>query len=225
MSKKIILILFILLLSNPAFADEAGLDVFIRILTYKYPDAFVVGDSFYYKINLTNKMADEVSDNFSISIYNPKGGLIGSTRIYERSIKPGENIEIIAKGGKGNETAAFPFDIRGDYKLILNSTNLFDFYRWFKVKSERYIHNRYIRSSGKFDYNFDVMPKWQYELWKQEEEINKQTLDVNKKMLDLTIDLNSATRNMNDATQKIKFATYIMLGVALLTLLVAFIKR
>ena len=224
MTQKLALFVFILLLlPNFALAENPKLDISIDISTYEYTDAFVVGDHFHYNINLTNPTSERISDDFSVGIYNPHGTLIETIKRYENtSIEPGESVAIIAKGGYENETAVLPFNIAGDYKIVLESNKSIDFYKWDTVSSitmgNTITENIYIRLNKKFEYNFDVMPKWQYNLWKEEEKINKQSIDQNKKILE-------ATDDMNAATQAIKNATYAMFGVAIITLIVAIKKR
>ena len=239
---KLIIIVFILLFfPNYAVAEYSKLNVSVEIITYdNYEDAFVVGDSFFYKINLTNPMSEKITSDFSVTVYNPANVSIESTINYTgKTIEPNQSIEIVAKGGKDNETAAFPFDIAGDYKLILESTKPFDFYRWIKIRytsgNNTIVGDRYIRTPLKFVYYFDVMPTWQYHLWKEEEKINKQSLDLSQKMYEINTDIdtvtkemnqatqemNIVTQQMNEATQDMKGATYIMLLVAIISLVVA----
>ncbi len=230
-------------MQSTALAENLMLNISVDIKTYEYTDALVVGDYFYYILNLTNPMPEKISDIFSVSVYKPNGDLIEPAQDYEISIEPSASKEIIAKGGKENETAIFPFDIAGDYKIVVESTKPIELYRWISISYERLnetvIQNSYIRTNEKFSYSFDVMPRWQYGLWKEEEKINKKSLEINqeiltlntdldratKEMLNLTVDLNLATKKMNDATQDIKYATYAMLTVAVLTLIVAFRKN
>lgn len=217
MNRKIALFIFIiLLLPNSALAENPILEINVSIKTYEYADAFVVGDFFYYEIILNNPTDKKISDEFSISIYNPHDVLATRDEV-EISIEPGEFHKIVAISGHNNETnetAAFPFEIAGDYKIVFESNQSIDFRRLFRVRGDDKIIHRYVRLSNKFEYYFDVMPKWQYNFWKEEEKISKQSIDLNKKMLE-------ATKDMNTATNTIKWATYIMVFVSIMTLIAA----
>ena len=84
MNRKLALFVFIvLLLPNSTLAENPKLNIFINVNTSEYLDAFVVGDHFYYKINLTNPTSERISDDFSISVYNPHGALIETTKNYK----------------------------------------------------------------------------------------------------------------------------------------------
>ena len=221
MNRKLVVISFsVFLLINPAMADNLELNISVDIIAHEYTDAFVVGDFFYYRINLTNPMSEKISDNFSVSVFNPADALIEPMKNYnDISIESGQSIEIIAKGGYENETATFPFDVAGDYKIMLESTKPIDFYRWVEVGSQNgYKEYRFVRINKKYVYYFDVMPKWQYNLWKEEEKINEQSLDLSQKMFEITNDMGEATQEMKNATQYILGATLIMLIVAIFTL-------
>lgn len=245
MNYKLIILFFILLLfPNSAIAELPRINISIDIQTREYQDAFVVGDTFYYKINLTNPMTETIYSDFYVSIYNPANVLIESTRNYTgQKIEPSKSIEIVAKGGYINETAAFPFDIAGDYKIIVESSKYFDFYRNIELNyvsgNETIQYNMYVRTPIKFVYYFDVMPSWQYNLWKEEEKINMQSLDLNQKMYDINSDIdtitkemnmatqemNIVTKQMNESTQDMKRATYVMLVVAFISLYFAWKKN
>ena len=238
MNYKLIIIVFILLLfPNSAIAELPRINISIDIQTREYQDAFVVGDTFYYKINLTNPMTETIYSDFSVSIYNPANVLIESTRNYTgQKIEPNKSIEIVAKGGYINETAAFPFDIAGDYRIVLESSKSFDFYRNMELnyvwENKTIPYTSYVRTSGYFVKYFDVMPSWQYHLWKEEEKINMQSLDLSQKMYEINTDIdtitkemNQATQDMNKATKNIEKATYGMVVVALISLFVAYYRR
>lgn len=174
MNRKIALFIFIVLfLPNSALAENPILNIDVSIKTYEYADAFVVGDFFYYEIILSNPTAERISDKISIRIYNPHDVLATKNEM-EISIESDEFYKIIAVSGynnETNETAAFPFQIAGDYKIVFESNKSIDFRRLFQVKGDdKIIQDRYIRLNNKFEYYFDVMPKWQYNLWKEEEE-------------------------------------------------------
>ena len=116
--------------------------------------------------------------------------------------------------------------------MEIKSTRLIDFYRWFDVKAGKLTYRNYNRQSMTFKYYFDVMPRWQYDLWQDTKEINKEMLNVTKEMNDatkkslkLTEELDKVTKEMNDATKSIEYATYAMLLVAFVTLFVALSKR
>ncbi|MHA1829292.1 MAG: hypothetical protein ACTSX6_11685 [Candidatus Heimdallarchaeaceae archaeon] len=202
-------------LSSSLVFAEQKLDVHLKIITYEIQDAYVVGDSFYYIINFTNTGNETINDTFTISIFNPSRNLIDSPRKYKIFVKQNKSELIIAKGGKENETAAFPFDTSGDYKLELNATKLIDFYRWIQIREGNFLYKRYIRQNKNFNYFFDVMPHWQYNLWKSSEEANQKVIEANQKLLNLTVDLNNATQSM-------KTASWIMVIVAGITLFIAY---
>jgi hypothetical protein len=212
--KVLFLILGFLFLFVPfSFAQEQKVDVNLEISPQEIRDAYVVGDCFYYKINFTNTGIEIINDTFTISVFNPSRSLIDIPRTYNISIEPNSSRWIIAKGDGENETAIFPFDTRGDYKIEIKSTKPIDFYRWFIVEEDK----KYIRQNKKFNYFFDAMPRWQYNLWKDTEEANQKIIEANQKLLDLTIDLNKATKSMERAT-------WIMVIVAFFTLCVAIIS-
>ena len=232
MSGKLIIIVFILLLfPNIAIAEIQKLNVSIEIKPIVYYDAFVVGDGFNYKINLTNPMSETIYADFFVSIYNPNNVLIESTRNHSgKTIEPGKSIELIGNGGINNELAAFPFEIAGDYKIVLESSKFFDYYRNMKIYREGYNYTTYVRTRVKFMYYFDVMPKWQYTLWKEEKEINMHSLDLSQKMYEITTnidnvtkEMNQATQEMNEVTKEMNKATDTMLDVAILTFGIAFL--
>ncbi|MCK5040565.1 MAG: hypothetical protein KAR87_06370 [Candidatus Aenigmarchaeota archaeon] len=227
LSKIIFTVIALLFMLNMAHAtEEYNLSVDIDIEPYVYKDANVAGDSFYYRIMLTNNMSYNesynVSDIFTVSVYNPKGELIEKPRIYNRTINLNETIKIIAKGGLGTETAAFPFDISGDYKIILNSTNNYiNYYRWLN-------DDRWLRMPNRFNYYFDVMPKWQYDLWKEEQdfinksyEITGQNLDINIENRNLAQEMKEGTDKMYNVTEDMREATIVMKWVSILTFFVA----
>jgi len=198
-------------------SEELKLDVSIKIETYEYFDAFVVGDAFYYKINLTNPMSEEISDNFSVSVYNPRKELMEQPKVYEMLIEPNKSIEIILIGGRENETGILSFDTTGDYSLVLDATKSIEFYR--------HIKRKYMRFPKKFVFYFDVMPKWQYSLWREEANLNQKMLDLTKGTKEATIDMNSATKIIKTATNVMKWVAIITLGVAIITLIVTCKKK
>ncbi|ODS39841.1 hypothetical protein BEH94_02900 [Candidatus Altiarchaeales archaeon WOR_SM1_SCG] len=230
--KKLFLItMFLLLFANICFAQEQKVDVDITIVSHEIKDAYVVGDSFWYKVEFTNIGIGIINDNFNISVFNPSGNLIDS-RNYDILLEPNESKTINSTGGKKGEVAAFPFDTNGDYKMEIKSKKLIDFYRWFDVKTGKSTYRSYNRQPMTFKYYFDVMPRWQYDLWKDTKEINKEMLDATeemndatKKSLKLTEELDKVTKEVNDATKNIEYATYAMLVVAFVTLFVSLSKR
>jgi hypothetical protein len=210
------ILLFFIFFSVSINAEELKLNINLDIITYEFPDAKVVGDSFYYKINLTNTGNASVVDNFTVSIFNPQLKLIEQPQIYEKTINPNESVEIKAFGGRANETAVLPFDTYGDYKLVITSTKNIDFYRIIEYTKNGYIYRNYLRYPIEFSFSFDVMPKWQYDLWKETKNVNEKVLEANQKLINLTIDL-------ENATEQIKNATYVMLFVAVMAFGIAFI--
>ena len=210
--KVLFLILGFLFLFVPfSFAQEQKVDVNLEISPHEIQDAYVVGDRFYYEINFTNTGIEIINDTFTISVFNPSRSLIDFPKTHEILIEPNSSMLISAKGARENETAIFPFDTSGDYKIEIKSTKPIDFYRWFIVEEDK----RYIRQNKKFNYFFDVMPRWQYNLWKDTEEANQKIIEANQKLLDLTIDLKEATNSMETAT-------WIMVLVAFFTSLIAY---
>lgn len=213
-----LLIVGLLFCTAVATADEQKVNVNMKIITYEIENVNVVGDSFYYKINFTNIGNWTVSDNITISVFNPSRNLLAPPETYEIVLKPSDSKAVIAKGGKENETAIFPFDTSGDYKIEINSTMGIDFYRWLVINKGNRIYTSYIRQNKNFNYFFDVMPRWQYNISESTEEANRKVIEANQKLLDLTI-------NINNATQSMKTATWVMLGVAIISLIIAFLKR
>ena len=129
-----VIVCFLLLSIQITSAQVQKLDVNVEIVTYEIKDAYVVGDSFYYNITFTNRGSEPINDTFTISISNPSRILIDRPRNYEIHLKPNESRVITAEGGKENETAVFPFDTSGDYKIEIKSTKPIDFYRWITTK-------------------------------------------------------------------------------------------
>ena len=103
-----------------ACAQEQKVDIELDVISYEINDAHVVGDFFYYKINITNIGTEIINDTFTISVFNPSGNLLDS-RNYTVLIEPNGSREITAEGGKKNETAIFPFDTAKNYKIEINS--------------------------------------------------------------------------------------------------------
>ena len=221
LSKIIFTVIALLFMLNMAHAmEEYNLSVDIDIKPYVYEDANVVGDSFYYRIILTNNVSYNesynVSDIFTVSVYNPKGELIeDGPRPYNRTIMHNKTIEIIAKGGPGTKTAAFPFDTSGDYKIVLSSANNYiNFYRWLS-------DGRWVRMSYRYNYSFDVMPKWQYNLLKEEQKLINKSQEINEQNLNVSIENRNFAQNMTDVTEDMLLATKRMLRVSIMTLIVA----
>ena len=168
--KVLFLILGFLFLFIPfSFAQEQKVDVNLEISPQEIQDAYVVGDYFYYEINFTNTGIEIINDTFTISVFNPSRSLIDFPKTHVILIEPNSSMLISAKGARENESAIFPFDTSGDYKIEIKSTKPIDFYRWFIVEEDK----RYIRQNKKFEYFFDVMPRWRYNLWKDTEEANQ----------------------------------------------------
>lgn len=184
-----------------ACAQEQKVDIKLDVISPEINDAHVVGEFFYYTINITNRGTGIINDTFTISVFNPSGNLLDS-RNYTVLIEPNGSHNITAKGGKENETAIFPFDTAGDYKIEINSTKPIDFYQWVSD------HTRYIRQPKNFKYFFDVMPRWQYDL-----SISSEL--ANQKIITLTTELNTATQSMLSATEK-------MVIIAICTSIIAF---
>lgn len=213
MIRKLAVFVFILLLlPNPTLAENPELNLNISIKTYEYADANVVGDHFYFEIFLTNPTSEIISDDFSISVYNPHDDAIGTRNFENISIEPKQSYKLIAGGEYENETAILPFEIAGDYKIVFESNKSIDFYNFFKMEeSEKSIQYNFVRQNTKYEHYFDVMPKWQYNLWKEEEKIN--------------IDMYEATQEMNAATNIMIWATLAMLIVSLINLYIVIKKR
>ena len=204
MNYKLIIIVFILfLIPNFAIAELSRVNVSVDILPYEYPDTFVVGDRFYYIINLTNPTNETIYSDFSVSIYNPVN--VESTRNYTRIIESGKSIDIVAIGEDIDEKAIFPFDIAGVYKIKIKSTKPIQFYKLISYVGSN--QTGYIRTPLESIFYFDVMPSWQYHLWKEEEKINKQSLDLSQKMYDITTNIDNVTKEMNQATQEMNIVT------------------
>lgn len=222
---RVMFLVFLFFLSlSLSSAQEQKVDIVLEIKTDEIQDACVVGDSFHYKINLTNTGTEIINDTFRISVFNPSRNLIES-RKYTIVIEPNNSKLIVAEGGKKNETAVFPFDTRGDYKIEVSATKLIDFYRWVK-------EGRYVRQTKKLNYFFDVMPRWEYNSWKSSEEANQKSMianqksiEANQKLLDLTIDLKNATESMETATWIMVTVAVITLSVAVITLFVTLRSR
>jgi len=205
----LILLLMVFLIKVPSVLSQPlSLDIEVKIIPYEFTDAYVVGDSFYYQLDINNGGNVTINDTFRIYVLTPNGRIIENVQEYNVSLNPNAALKITAKGGKENENAAFPFETAGDYHLILNSTQPIDFYRRFLTKDG---HLLYVRQPSSFEYFFDVMPHWQYTLWKQTSEANTKMIEANDKLLSLTADTKKAT-------DTIKVATIVMLIVALIQL-------
>ena len=225
-SNKILLLtvisfFFLFNFSSIVNAQEIKVNISISINPYEIKDAYVVGDSFFYEINLTNDINETIDDKFVVSVYNPKGELLDIPREYILSLNSTQTHTIIAKGGKKekNETAALPFDTAGDYRINIHSTKQINFYRWFIVNEQGYSMLKYIRWEQSFNQTFDVMSRGQYNIWKQTEKANDKVIEANDRLLNLTIDIKTLTDDMNKATQGMRVVTNIVLFVAFLTFL------
>lgn len=221
--KLAVFIFIILLLPNSTLAEKPILTWNLNIKTYEYTDAYVVGDHFYFEIFLENPTLERITSDINIKVYNSNNDIIGDRNYKDVSIEPNKYERLFAAGGYENSTAIYPFKIAGDYKIVLESNKSIDFFKLFEVKGKGENISEeewmYVRTDQKFEYYFDVMPKWQYNLWKEEEKINNQSMDLNNKMLQKNIDMDNATQEMNSATNKIKWATYAMFIVSIITLM------
>lgn len=214
---KVIPFIVVLLICTFSTYAEQRIDVDIQIKPYEIQDAFVVGDFFYYRINLTNTDSEVINTTFNISLFSPSRALIEASRFYPENIEPNNSIIIEAKGGKSNETALFPFDFEGDYMITLSANMPLDLYRQIEIKTDKTITHRYTRQNIIFKYYFDVMPRWQYTLWKNTETANNKVFEANEKLLSLTIDL-------KDLTADLKKLTWYMLSIAFFALWIALVS-
>lgn len=214
---RIIPFIVVLLMCNFSTYAEQRIDVDIQIKSYEVQDAFVVGDFFYYWINLTNTGSEVINTTFDISLFSPSRVLIEIPRFYQENIEPSNSVIIEAKGGKANETALFPFDFQGDYMITLSSNIPIDLYRQIEIRKSEMITRRYIRQNTILTYYFDVMPRWQYTLWKNSESANNKAFEANEKLLSLTIDL-------KDLTADLKKLTWYMLAIAFFALWMALVS-
>jgi hypothetical protein len=215
MRKILIPGILLMLLILPLALAEKKVDVEVNILTYEIKDYFVVGDSFYYNITLTNSGDEIINNTFEVSIYDSSKNQLNNPTKYDINLNLNESTDLLAKGGKENETAIFPFETSGNYRLDISATTPLDFYRWIEIKEDSYLIRRYIRQNKDFVYIFDVMPRWQYNLYKSSEEANQKIIQTNDKILTLTDD-------MNKATQSVKTATWFMLAIAIFTAFIAY---
>jgi hypothetical protein len=189
MKKQLCLIWLVLLLTPLVLADDFPVDVNANISTKEIKDAYVVGDFFYYDITLSYRGEKPVNNTFTVNILKPNNAIV-STINYPFELQPNTSVEIITKGAtKGNETNwYYPFDIEGDYEIEIVSAIPVDFYRWFPISNDANTKSA-IRQT-KFTQFFDVMPRWQYTLWKRTEKTNEDAQKANDEMLKLNKDAN-----------------------------------
>jgi len=241
--KKIILIfsIFLMVIGSVkiSLAQEEEIIIDIEIIprgaiTGEYN---VVGDIFHYNVILFNNFLKEHDDNFTIEILDPNNKIIHKEE-FTSTVIPAMgwmNLTPIIKTNKTEDVLKiWPFEISGDYSIKICSVipNM-RFVKKYTIKKEGFLPSEnWYSNYGCFTHYFSVMPEWQYSLFKKEfsaaEEAlraNKKSLEANQKLVDLTVDLDNATKIMSDATQNIEWATWIMVVVAVLTLVVAFIKR
>lgn len=222
------ILIFLLLFIPLSYAQEQQVNVDIEINTHETQDAKVVGDAFYYSIKFTNTGAERIDTIFNLSIFNPSKHLIhSSTRLI--ILEPNNSKVITVTGALENETAAFPFDTSGDYKIEIKAREPIHIYRWFTVEENGVTLQKYIRQNTTFNYFFDVMPRWEYEIWKSTKEANQKIIDANtelikanKKLLNLTTDLNESSKNMQNATNAMFWVAVITASIAAITAYVAF---
>jgi len=212
----IILIFIFVCIINVSAQKDVLIDVKIIPKGIISKDYNVVGDAFTYKVSIFNNDSDTFEDNFSIELYNPNGRIEwGSEKEqkFTEELGPYDIVELIPyiNQSENNDTKIWPFDISGDYKLKLSteSRNL----RFIKQYNQGQVY-----FPRDYESYFDVMPLWQYNLFKEESDAANKVFESNRKLIDLTIDLESAT-------DIIKIASIIMMGVAIMTLYIAALEE
>ena len=219
---KVLVSMFLVcsILVSCAFAQNKGLDINIQIIGHEIKDAYVVGDNFNYIINLTNKGNESVNDSFIVTVFNPPREIVSGPKEYYREIEPNTAVSIKYELRNGTEVIAIPFDIHGDYKIWINSTQQIDFYRRYAYEEGGRIHQGYNRQTKSYEYCFDVMPRWEYALWKKKEEVNNKIIKSNEELRKINEDMRDINRDLANDTITMKNATIIILFVSLINLLV-----
>lgn len=198
---SILILVSLLLFANLVYAkeiceeNEKCLDIEFKVSTIPVREMGlrVVDDTFYYNITLFNNGSSTINSNFLVQVYGPNDEIISSEAgsFSNRIIEAGQKIEL-TQNKSATEVTIYPLDISGDYKISVSSQNIV-FYR-------RFAEGGYAYFPKNINYSFDVMPRYQYELWKKEEKASQKILDINTETLNLNkevIDYNKEMRDYN----------------------------
>lgn len=216
--------LIILLLVSPVLAQEQNVIINFDINQRKFLDNYVVGDSFSYNISLRNVGNATFNDTFNVTVSDPTGVPIDS-RLFHLILEPNITKIITPKGGKENETAAILFKIQGPYVISIESYNFTVNFREDTrvfLDDVRY-YDTYIRQPKKFEFPFDVMPKWQYDLWKDSQKENENILQSTESLKGSTDNLYKSSEETSNLTESLKnytvalfILTFVMVMITLI---------
>jgi len=180
------------------------LKVNIKITPYEYKDAFVVSDFVYYNITFKNEYNySTITDNLVIQVIDPLQNTIFSES-FSINLSQGEEKHVISKGSLEGEKAAIPLKTIGTYQLIIKSGASY----FYETKEK----DKWIRQTTEHITPFDTMPKWQYELWKSEEEANDKIISFEKDSKDFN-------QKNSKASQKVYVATILLIVFGIIQLL------
>jgi len=193
--KKVILIFIVLLFPFANAGKDLILDVNINRMNQN-PSQNIVGNIFSYNITLFNPTGEKIDDFLTISVFGPREKILSeSPEEYNLSKLSDGKVEIIIpyiNKSLNNDTKIFPFFKEGTYKIqICAQKPGIRFVKQYEIEGGGSAHFYY---SLCFDHYFSAMPKWQYELWKSQEEANQkiinistETIEFNNKLTDYTL--------------------------------------
>ncbi len=224
--RTILVILFILTIFITPISlakKEVGINIKVQpqgIISKEYN---VVGDIFSYNVSLINYNNEKIEGLFAVTI-----SLLGNRTLsnnfmeYNISLEPNSSYDIIPyiNLSKNNHVYIWPFDTVSDYKIevcsINNDIRFVRNYSGIISEYQGYLSSYYYDVC--FPYYFSAMPEWQYKLFQEESKAAEKVQEANQKLLDLNIELESATKST-------KIASWIMVIVAIITLVVALASK
>ncbi len=219
-TKKILLFLIILFMFVPFVSAYKNIFIDINIqpqgvISTEYN---TVGDIFNYNISLKNNSTELINQSFQIALTFPENQTLENTILwYNLTLEQGETKSIIPyiNLSKNNDTYIWPFETEGNYKIEICSDSITRFLKNYNLDLN--VHRKatsYYYYMKCFPHYFSAMPEWQYKLFQEESAAAKKVQEANQKLLNLNIELGGATQSM-------KTATWIMVGGAILTSIVA----
>jgi hypothetical protein len=212
MKNKLLLLCCLLFLINVVQANELLIEPNIYPLGPTSMDYNVVGDIFSYNITLFNNNSELFEDNITLELMIPNN--VSYYTIFPVNISSQDSYSLIKYINKSEDKwAIYEFSISGDYKIkICSSQDEVRFKREYVIQKERHKQIRYYDQPKCFTFYFDAMPKWQYDLFITEHSAATETLEATEKLAEYSGDL-------VNSSDKIEYATWLMLAVALISLL------
>jgi len=156
----------------------------INLTSFEGGNILFVGDVFYYNITIKNTGLSDIQKTFLVDVFDPLNRSL-SHRVYKLELIKSNETQYLFPNQSKSIHDIYPLDVIGVYRI--------------EVKSDGVIYHKIYENCAFLEYvttykqSFDVMPKWEYAINKQNEKLQEQNLEMNKESTSLNQQIKQLT--------------------------------